>query len=91
MQEYNHLLADHPSDPMYIFLLARLQSVEKQQASYHSLIKNHPSSPWGYYGKATIAAKNTDFNQAQQLFTHAIQLQSSIPQFYLDLVGSPLH
>ncbi len=55
---------------------------EKAVAAYQSLLDIHPDDPWALNNLAIIYLEKRDYRQAEQLFTHAIRIDSASALYY---------
>jgi len=86
LKEYHKLMKDHPGNPIYIYLYARLlDDLDEQERLYKRILDIDKDCPWGYFGLGWVSYKRMDYATAAENFQKAVQLDPNNPLFHLNL------
>lgn len=86
LREYRKLMRQNPSDPLYIFLYARLlDDLDEQERLYRKAIDLDKDFAWGYFGLGWVYYKRQRYSDAAEHFEQAVKLDPQNPIFHLNL------
>ncbi len=86
IKEYRKLMKEHPDNPKYIFLYARLlDDLDEQERLYKKIVDIDKNCPWGYFGLGWVYYKRGKYEDAAEHFEQAVKLDPDNPLFHLDL------